>query len=101
MDNSNGGSRFIYFIAGVGIGALAGVLFAPRAGKETRQLLADRASEGRELIAKKSREVREQATDYMERGKGVLAQQRQHLTAAIDAGKQAYRTQSQSKDALD
>lgn len=34
MDDPNHGSRFISCIAGVRIGALAGVLFAPRSGKE-------------------------------------------------------------------
>jgi gas vesicle protein len=39
MDDHNNGSRFSYFIAGIGIGALAGVLLAPRSGKKTCQTL--------------------------------------------------------------
>jgi gas vesicle protein len=39
MDDYNHGSRFIYVIAGIGIGALAGILLAPRSGKKTRQTL--------------------------------------------------------------
>jgi gas vesicle protein len=34
MDDHNHGSRFIYVIAGIGIGALAGVLLAPLSGSE-------------------------------------------------------------------
>jgi gas vesicle protein len=39
MDDHNHGSRFIYVIAGIGMGALAEVLLAPRSGKKTRQTL--------------------------------------------------------------
>ena len=39
----NGGSKFVYFVMGLGIGALIGVLFAPQAGEQTRELIADKA----------------------------------------------------------
>jgi gas vesicle protein len=39
MDDHNHGSRFICVIAGIEMGALAGVLLAPRPGKKTRQTL--------------------------------------------------------------
>lgn len=90
----NEGSRFIYFLAGLGIGALVGVLFAPQSGEETRDLLAGKAGESREYLLRRSRELREQASDYVERGKGILTEQRDHLTAAVEAGKQAYRAES-------
>jgi len=101
MEENNSGSKFLYFLAGVSIGAIAGILFAPQSGKETREYIAGRADDGREFLSKKSRQIREQATDYMERGKSVLTQQKEHLAAAIEAGKQAYRTESQSKSSID
>jgi len=101
MEENNSGAKFIYFLTGVGIGALIGILFAPQSGRETRDFIASRAEEGRDFLAKKGRDLREQATDYVERGKGVLAQQREHLAAAIEAGKQAYRTESQPKTPVD
>ena len=93
----NGESRFFYFLTGLGMGALIGVLFAPQAGERTRELIADKAEEGREFLLSKSRELRNQAADYVERGKEVLAEQREQLVAAVDAGKKAYRAESQSK----
>jgi len=101
MEDHDGGSKFIYFIAGIGIGALVGILFAPKSVRETREYLASRADEGRDYLRKRGRELREQATDYMERGKGVLNEQRDHLAAAVEAGKQAYRSESQSKSSGD
>jgi gas vesicle protein len=96
MDNANASGKFLYFLTGLSIGALVGILFAPQSGEQTREMLAGRVEEGRELLAKRGREIREQATEYLERGKGVLSQQKEHLAAAIEAGKQAYRSESQS-----
>ena len=101
MENNNSGAKFLYFLTGVSIGAMLGILFAPQSGKETREYIAGRADEGREFLSKKGRQIREQATDYIDRGKGAITQQREHLAAAIEAGKQAYRAESQSKGSTD
>ncbi|MBI2817294.1 MAG: YtxH domain-containing protein [Acidobacteria bacterium] len=94
MEN-NDGSKFFYFLAGMGIGALVGVLFAPQSGDETRDIIAGKAEQSREYLLRKSRELREQATEYVDKGKDLLAEQRQHLAAAVEAGKQAYRSEAQ------
>ena len=94
----NGGMRFFYFLAGLGMGALMGVLFAPSAGERTREMIAGKAGESREYLLRKGREVRDQAAGYTERSKEVLTTERDHLAAAVEAGKQAYRAESQPKD---
>lgn len=104
----NSGSKFLYFLTGLGIGALVGILFAPQSGEKTRELIAGRAEEGRDYLAQKGRAVREQATyyvdrsketaaSYVDRGKEAVAHQRDQLASAIEAGKQAYRTESGPK----
>ena len=97
MEDS-GGSKFVYFLVGVGFGALLGVLFAPQSGEETRKVISGRADEGRDYLLRKSRQVREQANEYMDRGKEAVTRQREQIAAAIEAGKQAYRAESESKD---
>ena len=99
MEN-NDGAKFLYFLTGVGIGALVGVLFAPHSGKRTRELIADKAGESREYLMRKGREMCGQAADSVERGKEVLTEQRDHIVAAVAAGKQAYRAEAQSKSNL-
>jgi gas vesicle protein len=96
-----GGGKFAYFLAGLGIGSLIGILFAPRAGDETREMLVNRYDEGREQLNKRSREVREQAEDYVERGRRVVSRTKDNLQSAVDAGKQAYREASARGDAAD
>ena len=93
------GAKFIYFLTGLGIGALIGILVAPQSGERTREILTEKAEEGREFLLRKGRDVREQASSLVDRGKETLAQQREQLSAAIDAGKQAYRAESNPKGA--
>ena len=97
MEN-NDGAKFLYFLTGVSIGALVGVLFAPHSGEKTRGLIADQAGESRDYLLRKGTELRKQASDYVERGKEVLTDQRDQMVAAVAAGKQAYRAEAESKN---
>src|SRR5690349_7489727 len=90
MSEDNGGSRFAFFLAGLGIGALLALLFAPNSGEETRNLIAQKASEGKDYMTNKSKEIRRQAEELVDRGKDLVAQQKDQLQAALEAGKQAY-----------
>jgi gas vesicle protein len=88
MDDDN---KFSYFFLGLGLGVAAGLLFAPKSGPETRDLLRSKADEGKEYLKRRSAEVRDQANDVIERGRTNVARQRDNLVAAVEAGKQAYR----------
>ncbi len=84
------GKGFGYFLAGVGVGALVGVLTAPRSGEETRDYLSQKADEGRKYAQRKARELRERAEDFVERGKQVASEQKDLITGALDVGREAY-----------
>jgi gas vesicle protein len=84
------GSKVSFFLVGLGIGALIGVLFAPQSGEETRDYLTQKADEGREYAQRKAQELRERADDLVERSKSVASQQKESLSAAVDAGREAY-----------
>jgi len=83
--------RLSYFFLGLGIGVAIGVLFAPKSGQETRQLIRSKAGEGKEYLKRRGEELYEQVGDVVEKGKTTLQRQREQLSAAIEAGKQAYR----------
>ena len=87
-DESN---RVGYFFLGLGLGVLAGVLFAPKSGEETRDLIRSKAGEGSDYVKRRSLELRDAATDAMDRSKESIRRQKDNLTAAVEAGKQAYR----------
>jgi gas vesicle protein len=83
-------NTFVWFLAGLGLGALAGVLYAPRSGAETREVLRARAEEGRDYVRNRAREAREQAEQWAGRGREAVNQQKEQFRAAYEAGRQAY-----------
>jgi gas vesicle protein len=86
----NVGSKVTYFLVGLGVGALVGILFAPKSGEETREFLSKKADEGREYAQKKARELRERAEDLIERSKEIMNREKSSLAAAVEAGKETY-----------
>lgn len=86
----NTGARISYFLVGLGIGAVIGVLFAPKSGEETREYLAQKADEGKQYAQRKARELRDRAEDLVERGKQAASRQRESIASAVDAGREAY-----------
>jgi len=114
-----------WFLAGLGVGALVGILYAPKSGKETREDMASGAREGTEYLRARTRQAaqevgalvdksKEQVNEYVERGrevvdrgraqweefvergKNMVTEQTGRGTAAVDAGRQAYRTNAGS-----
>jgi gas vesicle protein len=92
----NVGSKVSYFLVGLGVGALMGVLFAPKSGEDTRDYLSKRADDGRDFAQKKARELRDRADDLLERGKEVASRKRDSLSAAVEAGRDAFLRESKS-----
>lgn len=90
----NVGSKVSFFLVGLGIGALLGILFAPKSGDETREFLSSKADEGREYAQRKARELRDRAEDLIERSKEIMAKSKEAVSSAIDAGKESYKRES-------
>ena len=90
MSEENGGSQIGFFLAGLGIGAVIALLLAPRSGKETRDIIVETAEGGRDFVVTKTEEIRKQAEDAVEKGKDLVNKQKDLLSAALEAGKQAY-----------
>lgn len=89
-NESSGGSNFAYFLVGLAFGALTALLFAPGSGQETRDLIGAKTNEGKEYVTARSKEVRGQAEQMVGKAKNLVAQQKEQLSAALEAGKQAY-----------
>lgn len=98
-------SRGLWFLLGLSAGAVAALLYAPQSGEQTRELLSRKAGEGRDLVQRKTDDlrqqagslrdqaghVREQAVQFASRGKQAVTRQMDQFQAAVEAGKQAYR----------
>jgi gas vesicle protein len=89
-EEGNGASNFGFFLAGLGMGAIIALLFAPRSGKETREFIAGKAEEGRDYVKARTEDLRREAEGAVEKGKDLVTKQKELLSAALEAGKQAY-----------
>lgn len=84
-------SKLSYFFLGLGLGVAVGVLFAPKAGAETRDFLLSKANEGADYAKRRAEELRDTAVDTLDRSKAAVRRHKESLAAAVDAGRQAYR----------
>src|SRR6202041_2910944 len=96
MGDNNAGSKASFFLVGLGIGALVGLLFAPKSGEDTREYLSGKADEGRDYAQRKARELRERAEDLLERSKEIMDRQKDAISTAVEAGKDTYKRESRA-----
>ena len=90
----NVGSKVTYFLVGLGVGALVGILFAPKSGEDTREYLAKKADEGRDFAQRKAKELRERADDLTERSKDAATRGKDSISAAVEGAREAYRREA-------
>jgi gas vesicle protein len=102
MTENSGGDKFLYFLAGAGVGAVFALLFAPKSGRETRDLIARTANdsrdflttkvnEGRQVVEERSRKLGDDFNSFIDKSKEAVQRQKDQLSAAFEAGKAAYR----------
>jgi hypothetical protein len=65
-------------------------LIADKAGEGADYLKA-RTQEGTEYVRQRAEDVKGTAADLYEKGRSTVARQKETLSAAVEAGKQAYR----------
>ncbi len=83
--------KFGSFLLGLGLGVGVGILFAPRSGEETRDMLMSKADEGKDYLKRQTEDLRGNAADMVDKGRDIINRQKDSLSDAIEAGKQAYR----------
>jgi gas vesicle protein len=76
-----------YFVAGIGIGVAIGILFAPKSGREMRELLAKKANAGADYLRSSADEMR----NLVERSKQVISREQESISRAVRVGREAYR----------
>src|SRR6266478_3163730 len=79
------------FLMGLGVGVGIGMLFAPKSGQETRDLIKNKAGEGTDFLKQRSTELKQSASEWVDKGKDALGRQKDNIADAMEAGKQAYR----------
>ena len=79
------------FLLGLGVGVGIGMLLAPKSGQETREYLRGKAGEGADYVKQRGSDIKQTASEWVDKGKEAIGRQRDHLSDAMEAGRQAYR----------
>ena len=107
--DGDAGARITYFAIGALLGAAAALLFAPKSGRELREDLADATRKGVDRARETGSQLSARAGEYYESAStraGELAsgvreaasRRGERLSAAVEAGKQAYREEKRRTD---
>lgn len=103
MADENKAAGLAWFLAGLGVGALVGILYAPKSGRETREDIVNTAKDSTDYLRARSRQTAQQVGEYVdkgraqweefvERGKSLVNDQTTRVSAAVEAGREAYRS---------
>jgi gas vesicle protein len=92
-DKSGGSGNFGWFVFGAAVGAVLALLTAPRAGKETRELLqsGDVGKRAQEWAG----QAQQQAGEWLDKSRELFEEQTERLVSAFEAGKEAMREEIQ------
>ena len=91
-------NSFLWFLAGLGIGAAVGILYAPKSGRETREAIMQAAEDSREAVNTRVRQTKDQAQQWMDKGRQYMDSQKEQIKSAFEAGKQAYRDATEAEN---
>ena len=72
------------FAIGLGVGAIAGMIWAPQSGEETRAMLREKTQDGIDEAVAKGKKVARKAQRAADNA-------REFVNDAVDAGQSAYR----------
>jgi gas vesicle protein len=88
--STNGESKFSYLFIGLGLGAIAGLMFALLARKETRELLRERSSKTLDYLNQHAGKLRESAEAVVEKGRKFMGHQCDAVDTHTEGEAQAY-----------
>ena len=74
MAEENKSYGLAWFLAGLGAGAILGILYAPKSGRETREDLAQGAREGTEYLRAKTRQAADNVGALVDKGKAQVGE---------------------------
>jgi gas vesicle protein len=71
MAKDNSSSGFVWFLAGAAVGAAVALLYAPKAGKETRKYISKTTEKSKDAITESGKELVDRGKDLYDRGRAL------------------------------
>jgi len=71
-EDTGRGQGVAWFLAGIGVGALIGILYAPKSGRDTRKYIADKTQQGREAVESASDNLVDTSKEMFDRGRKLV-----------------------------
>ena len=93
MREENGfssGSVLVSFLLGGLVGAGLALLFAPKSGSDTRQMIKEFAGDVRDKAQHYVEDVKDKVSSGIDKGKGFYQEKKSMISTAFEAGKDAY-----------
>jgi len=87
---TNSEFKFLYFLVGIALGAIAALLLAPSPGEETWKYLRERSNQGLDYLNKQAGKLRQTAEGVVRKGREIVGSHRDTVDTATEAEKQAY-----------
>lgn len=98
MERENSGqaclSRVISFLIGGVMGVGAGLLLAPKSGKEIREQIKGMAKNAKETTEDHYERVKKTVVSALESGEGIFEGKKEQITNAVRAGIEAYQNKA-------
>lgn len=90
-DRNDAAGYLGWFFLGGMIGAAAALLMAPKTGRETREILAERGNEVAKRAQEMATDAQGRAGEWFDKSRELFEEQTQRLMTAFEAGKDAMR----------
>jgi gas vesicle protein len=90
-DRNDAAGYLGWFFLGGMVGAAAALLLAPKAGRETRELLVERGGDVARRAQEFANEAQGRAGEWLDKSREIFEEQTQRLMSAFEAGKDAMR----------
>ena len=90
-DRNDAASYLGWFFLGGVIGAATALVLAPKAGRETRELIAERGGDVARKAQELANEAQGRAGEWLDKSRELFEEQTQRLMGAFEAGKDAMR----------
>jgi gas vesicle protein len=71
-DDDNLANNIGWFVAGAVVGMTAAIILAPQSGKKTRQIISDKAQQGKEAVADTSKEAYDRSKEMIDKGRQLV-----------------------------